>query len=79
MIKNLPVMQETWFQSLGWEDPLEEGIATHSTTLAYRIPWTKEPVRLQVRGSHSQTQLKRLSSSICDVRDDVINQRKKMS
>ena len=58
MIKNLPAMQETWFQSLDWEDPLEEGIATHFSTIAYRIPWTKEPVRLQVLGSHSQTRLK---------------------
>ena len=38
MVKNLPVMQETWVQSLGWEDPLEEGMATHSHILAWRIP-----------------------------------------
>ena len=39
MIKNLPAMWETWFQSLGWEDPLEKGKATHSSILAWRIPW----------------------------------------
>ena len=38
MVKNLPAMQETWVQSLGWEDPLEEGMATHSSILAWRIP-----------------------------------------
>ena len=51
MVKNLPAMQETWDQSLGWEDPLEEGMATHSITLAWRIPWTEEPGRLQSMGS----------------------------
>ena len=43
MVKNLPVMQETWVQSLGQEDPLENGSATHSSILAWRIPWTEEP------------------------------------
>ena len=43
MVKNLPAMQETWIQSLGWEDPLEEGMATHSNSLAWRISWTEEP------------------------------------
>jgi len=42
-VKNLPAMQETWVQSLGWEDPLEEEIATHSSILIRRIPWTEEP------------------------------------
>ena len=41
-VKNLPAMQETRVQSLGWEDPLEEGMATHSSVLAWRIPWTEE-------------------------------------
>ena len=50
-VKNLPVMQETWVQSLGWEDPLEMGMATHSSVLARKIPWTKEPGRLQSMGS----------------------------
>ena len=40
LIKNPPAMQETWVQSLGWEDPLEKGKATHSSILAWRIPWT---------------------------------------
>ena len=45
-VKNLPVIQETWVQSLGWEDPLEKGMATHSSISAWRIPWTQEPGRL---------------------------------
>ena len=40
LVKNLPAMQETWVRSLGWEDALEKGKATHSSTLAWRIPWT---------------------------------------
>ena len=47
MVKNLPALYETRVRSLGWEDPLEEGMATHSSILAWRIPWTKEPGRLQ--------------------------------
>ena len=43
MVKNLPAMQDTWVQSLGWEDPLEKEMATHSSILAWRIPWTEEP------------------------------------
>ena len=54
-VKNLPAMQqtmlETWVQSLGQEDPLEEGMATHSSILAWRIPWTDEPGGLQSLGS----------------------------
>ena len=50
MVKNLPAMWETWIQSLGWEDPLEEGMATHSSILAWRIPRTEEPGRLQSMG-----------------------------
>ena len=51
MVKNLPAMQETQVQSLGWEDPLEKGKATHSSILAWRIPRTEEPGRLQSIGS----------------------------
>ena len=51
-VKTLPAMWETWVQSLGWEDPLEEGVATHSSILAWRIPWTEEPGGLQSMGSH---------------------------
>ena len=47
MVKNLPAMWETWVRSLGWEDLLEKGMATHSSILAWRIPWTEEPGRLQ--------------------------------
>ena len=51
MVKNLPAMQETQVQSLGQEDPLEKGMATHSSILAWRIPWTEEPGELQSIGS----------------------------
>ena len=51
IVKNLPVVQETWVQSLGREDPLEKGMATHSSTLARRIPWTEELGGLQSLGS----------------------------
>ena len=51
MVKNLPAIQETWVWSLGWEDPLEKGRPTHSGILAWRIPWTEEPGRLQSMGS----------------------------
>ena len=58
MLKNPPAMQEThetWVLSLGQEDPLELGMANHSISLAWRIPWTEEPYALQFRGSQSQT------------------------
>ena len=51
MVKNLPAMRDTLDQSLGQEDPLEEGMATHSNILAWTIPWTEEPGRLQSMGS----------------------------
>ena len=51
MVKRLPAMQETQVQSLGGEDPLEEGISTHSSILAWRISWTEESGRLQSLGS----------------------------
>ena len=50
MVKNLPAVQETCIQSLGWEDPLEKGMATHSSILAWRIPWTEDPGGLQSMG-----------------------------
>ena len=46
LVKNLPTMQETWVQFLGWEDPLEKGKATHSSFLAWRIPWTVQSMEL---------------------------------
>ena len=48
---NQPAMQDPWVPSLGWEDPLENGMATHSSILAWRIPWTEEPGKLQSMGS----------------------------
>ena len=57
MVKNLPAMQETWVSSLGREDPLEEGMATHSSILAWRIPRTEEPGRIQSMGLQSWTRL----------------------
>ena len=51
MVKRLPTMRETQVQSLGQEDPLEEEMATHSSILAWKIPWTEEPGRLQPMGS----------------------------
>jgi len=54
VVKNPPTKQKpqkTWVQSLGWEDPLKEGMATHSSLLAWRIPWTEEPGGLQSMGS----------------------------
>ena len=50
MVKNLPAVWETWVQSLGREDPLEKGMAFHSSILAWRIPWTEKPGRLQSTG-----------------------------
>ena len=50
-VKCLPAMRETWVQSLGWEEPLEKEIATHSSTLAWTIAWTEKPGRLQTMGS----------------------------
>ena len=50
-VKNLPAMRETWVRFLGWEDPLEKGMATHSSVLAWRIPQTEEPGGLQSMGS----------------------------
>ena len=50
-LKRLPAMRETWVQSLGWEDPLEKEMATHSSILAWRVPWTEEPGGLHSTGS----------------------------
>ena len=52
-VKDLPAMQETLVQSLGWEDPLEKGMATHSSVPAWKISWTEEPGGLQSMGSQS--------------------------
>ena len=59
MVKNLPAMQETWVQSLGWEDPLEEGMATHTSILAWRMPMDRGAWQTTVHGvAKSQTSLK---------------------
>ena len=67
MVKNLPAMQEAWVLSLGWEDPLEKGIATHSSILVWRIPWTEKPSGLQSMGCHKESdtteQLTQLSNT----------------
>ena len=55
MVKNLPAMQEIWVRSLDGEDPLEKGMATHSSILAWNIPWTEELGRLQSMGFQSWT------------------------
>ena len=54
MVKNPPAMRETWVQPLGWEHPLEEGMATHSSILDWRVPQTEEPGRLQSMGSQKR-------------------------
>ena len=66
-VKNLPAMRETWVQSLGWEDPLEKGTTTHSSILAWRIPRTEEPSRLQSIQSRELDMAQRLSltHSLC--------------
>ena len=51
MVKHLPTTREAWIRRLGWEDALEEEMATHCSTLAWKIPWTEEPGRLQCTGS----------------------------
>ena len=55
-VKNPPAMQETWIRSLGWEDPLEEGMETHFSVLAWRLPWTEEPGELESMGSQRDGQ-----------------------
>ena len=57
MVKKLSAMQETQVQSLGWEDALEQGMATHSSVLAWRIPWTEEPGGVQSMGSQRVRQI----------------------
>ena len=61
MVKNPPAMQGTWVPSLDQEDPLEEGMATHSSVLSWRIPWTEEPGRLQLWGFKELDRTERLT------------------
>ena len=67
MVKSLPAIWETWVQSLGCEDPLEEGMATHSCILAWRIPWAEEPGRLQSMGRKEWDKTERLSTLLTTV------------
>ena len=72
VVKNPPAVWETWVRSLGWEDPMEEEMATHSGTLAWKIPWTEEPGGLQTMGfTKSRTRLSdftfTFSLSLCDL------------
>ena len=67
MVKNLPAVQETWVQSMGQEDPLEEGMATQSSILAWRIPWTEEPGCLQSLGSQTVGRLRTHAGFLWDL------------
>ena len=62
-VKSLPAMQETWIQSLGQENPLEKGLATHSSILAWEIPWTEEPGGLQSMQSQAVGQVRAVSNN----------------
>ena len=66
MVKNSPAIRETWILSLGWQDPLEKGMAPHSSILAWRIPWTQEPGGLQSIGvAKSRTRLSDFHFHLC--------------
>ena len=67
MVKNLPAMQQTWVRSLGWEDPLEEGMATHSSILAWRMPMDRRAWRPTVHGVAESDTTERLSTQ------DILN------
>ena len=79
-VKNSPTAQETWVWSLGWEDPLEKEMATHSSILAWRIPLTEEPGRLQSKGSQSVRydsatkwqQTSKISIQYCKVKNKIL-------
>ena len=73
MVKRLPATWETWVQSLDREDPLEKEMATHSSTLAWKIPWFEEPGRLQSMGSQSQTRLSDFIHQYTEIRYVAVN------
>ena len=79
MVKKLPAMRETWVRSLGWEDLLEKGMATHSSILAWRIPWTEEPWGLQAMGrkesdmTEQLTLFKKVTCGNCEVLRSAIS------
>ena len=64
MVKNLPAMQQSQVQSLGWEDPLEEGMTVHSSILAWRVPWTEDPGGLQSLGHKESDVVERPTLSL---------------
>ena len=64
-VKRLPAMKEAWVRFLGWEDPLEKEMAIHSSTLAWKIPWTEEPDRLQSMGCKELDMTERLHFTCC--------------
>ena len=70
-VKNLPAMLETLARSLGWEDPLEKGMATHTSILAWRIPWTEEPGRLQSMGCKESDKMEGLTLMVIRIRQDI--------
>ena len=75
LVKNLPAMGDTWVRSLGWEDLLEKGMATHSYILAWRFPWTGEPGRLHMSNGvpeSDMTEQPTLSSSVFFVKFNEI-------
>ena len=69
MVKHLPAMWETWVQSLGQEDPLEKEMATHPSTLAYKIPWMEEPGGLQSMGTQTVGHNQAISLSLSSLPD----------
>ena len=77
MVKNPPAIQETRVPSLGWEDPLEKEMATHSSVLAWKIPWTEEPGGLQSMGSQESDTTKRLKHHhhTCDHRAILLSEK----
>ena len=64
MVQNLPAMQQTWVRALGWEDPLEKGMATHSSILVWRIPWTKDLVGYSPWGHKESDLTEKLALSL---------------
>ena len=73
MVRNLPAMQETWIQSLTWEDPREKGMATLSSILAWRIPWTEEAGRLQSKGHKELDMTEQLTLKIIFMRAGILS------
>ena len=75
-MKNLPIMQETWVQSLGWEDTLKQEMATHSSILAWRIPWTEEPAGYSPKGHKELATTKQLNTFTFKGQKKIIHERR---